>query len=275
MPIFARCPNSACGQTLQVPDQYAGQQAPCPMCGSPVTFTPGAAPPSSAQPSAPPPPASYQQPPPPPPYVPPAPGAPAAEAYQPVPGGYPPAPEGYQPAPAGPPMSVPELVQLICLPVGLFFLFLLIVAAFLSWGPKRIVGSSGVLGSGVRIMDAGVLLALCVLVGVAAGLTYLWKDLLPRIAVGAAGFGVFTVFFMLGAVVEYGSNARAGVWIGLVAAFGVAGAFATLAFFRPLELTLPDSQRVAPFLKRNGALLIAVGAGAGLGFLYLLLAILS
>ncbi|MCI0458763.1 MAG: hypothetical protein L0Z62_17530 [Gemmataceae bacterium] len=166
-------------------------------------------------------------------------------------------------------MSTPELVQLITVPAGLFFLLLLVIAAFLPWFGVSVPGVSGPSFSGVGFREAGIFMVGCLLVGTAVGLTYLWKDLLPRVAVTAAGLGVFAFFFMLSAILRYGGAARAGVWVGFVASLFAAGAFVTLAVFRPLELAAPASQSLSPFLKRYGALLLAGGVGAGLGIIYL------
>src|SRR5262249_13325128 len=152
--------------------------------------------------------------------VPPAGSDPYASGPPPVAGGYaPPAAGGYPPAapgsyapgappmpgPAGPAMSSHELVPMVCMPAGLFCLFLLIVAAFLPWvGRERSI-------SGIGVGDAGIFTVLCLLVASLAGLTYRFKTLLPTSAAVAAGFGVFCFFFMLGAVLEYGSFAKAGV----------------------------------------------------------------
>src|SRR5262249_47794177 len=145
MPILARCPNPACGQTLSVPDQYAGQQGPCPRCGTSVLF---AAPAAAA--AAPPPPTHAGQPgpwrdSPPPPPPPDAPSRAVAAG-----GVYPPAAGMPPPRPAGPPLSTQELVSLIALPAGLFFLFLLVLSSFLPW-----VGSGPISASGTRLGDAG------------------------------------------------------------------------------------------------------------------------
>jgi hypothetical protein len=161
-------------------------------------------------------------------------------------------------------MSTAELVRHITVPAGLFFLLLLLIACFLPWVPRT---------SGFEMRDAGILWICCLLVAAAVGFTYLWPDLLPRVAAGAAGFGVFAFIYMLAEVIRCGrfGGAQVGVWLGFVAALFIAGAFVTLAVFRPLELAGAG----APFLKRFGALLIAVGTGVTLGVVYLLLTALA
>ncbi len=296
MPIYAQCP---CGQTLQVPDQYAGMQGKCPKCGSVVVFptaAPGGAPAAPPQPAPPqPPPAqaptappAYMAPPaytppaypqttPPaaggyplaPPAAPPPPGAyapPAAGGYAPpAPGGYPPP---SPPGPSQPPMSTQELVNLICLPAGLFCLFLLVIACMLPWR----VGTAS--GSGVGIGDAGIFLIFCLLLGGLCGLTYRFKTLLPFAATVAAGFGIFAFFFMLGGVMQHIHVASVGLWIGLIMSMGTAGAFITLALFRPLEAPALQSLPL-PFMNPHGGMITAVTAGVMLGFLYMILAAVS
>jgi hypothetical protein len=278
MPIAARCPNPTCGQVLQVPDEYAGMQGKCPTCGAMVLFQQSATAvtPAPSQPA--PAPAA------PPPYRPDGfavapPAAPLA--------GYEQAPLPGQPplAPAGPPMSREQLVQMICVPAGLFFLLLLVICAFLPWGPPKFarafVRLAEVAGSremptysGIHLGDAGIVMVLCLLLLAAGGLTYLFKWLVPTLAAVAAGFGLFAIFFMLGAITDYGSMARAGVWLGLVAAIGTAGAFVPLAIFRPVESPTLHSLNF-PLMKPHGGLVIAAVCGLGLGFLYMILAALS
>src|SRR5207253_7449 len=97
------------------------------------------------------------------------PAAPAA--YMPAPaGGYPPPPP---PGPARPPMSPQELVNLICMPAGLFFVFLLLLTAFMPWA-RHVLGMTL---SGLALGDAGVFLVLCLLVGALGGLSYRFKEL--------------------------------------------------------------------------------------------------
>src|SRR5262249_21787937 len=162
MPIVVQCPNTACNQPLQVPDQYAGMQGKCPKCGTLVQF------PAAGGASAPaPPPPTPVPPPPPQPPAPPAPGTyamvppPAAPAYEPPAYQAPPSPTGYTPSgagggyappdhgqwpagPAKPPMPTDQLIALITLPTGLFFLFLLFLATFLPWTSMGPVSISGV-----------------------------------------------------------------------------------------------------------------------------------
>jgi hypothetical protein len=260
MPIVARCPNPTCGQTLQVPDQYAGMQGKCPTCGTMVTFQPAPAAAAAVPAPAAPPPA----------YSPPAappPGAPEAYTAQApaAPGAYPPPPVvGQVPAPpAGPSMSPQELVQLICVPAGLFFLLLLLIACFLHWA-----GVSGV-GRG----DTGIFLILTLMVGTVLGLTYLFKAWLPAIAVSGAGFATFAIFFMLGGIIRY-HGSGAGVWVGLVGALGLAGALITLAIFRPVDSPTLQSLNL-PLMKPHGGLVVAVMVGVGLGLLYLIVTAVS
>jgi hypothetical protein len=277
MPIVARCPNPTCGQTLQVPDQYAGMQGKCPTCGTMVTFQPdptAAAPAPAAAPAA----AAYTPPA--------APDAYTAQAPA-APGAYPPPPVvGQVPAPpGGPPMSPQELVQLICVPAGLFFLFLLIICTFLPWGPPKFIRGIVFFAeaarsaqvpnfSGIHLFDAGFFMVLCLLLGAVGSLTYLFKWLLPTVAAVGAGFGIFAVFFLLGAITDYGGTARVGIWLGLVAAIGTAGSFVTLAIFRPVESPTLQSLNL-PLMKPYGGLVIAGVFGAGCGVLYLILAAIS
>ena len=263
MPIVARCPNPTCGQTLQVPDQYAGMQGKCPTCGTMVTFQPAPAAAAAPGPAGPPaytPPAA-----PPPAYTPPA-GPDAYMAQAPgAAGTYPPPPVvGQVPAPpAGPSMSPQELVQLICVPAGLFFLLLLLIACFLHW--------AGV--SGMARGDTGIFLILTLMVGTVLGLTYLFKAWLPAIAASGAGFAAFAFFFMLGGIIRY-RGSGAGVWVGLVGALGLAGALITLAIFRPVESPTLQSLNL-PLMKPHGGLVVAVVVGVGLGFVYLILTAVS
>jgi hypothetical protein len=160
-------------------------------------------------------------------------------------------------------MSTQELVQLICVPAGLFFLFLLFIACFLPW-----FGHSGV-GRG----DTGIFLILTLMVGTVLGLTYLFRAWLPAIAAAGAGFAAFAFFFVLGGIIQYGGRG-AGLWVGLVAALGVAGALITLAIFRPVESPTLHSLNL-PLMKPHGGLVVAVVVGVGLGFLYLILTAVS
>jgi hypothetical protein len=156
-------------------------------------------------------------------------------------------------------MSPQQLVQLICVPAGLFFLLLLLIACFLPWGGL----------SGVARGDTGIFLILTLMAATALGLTYLFKASLPAVAADGAGFGAFAVFFMLGGVIRY-HGSGAGIIVGLIAALGVAGALITLAIFRPVESPALQSLNL-PLMKPHGGLVVAVVAGAGLGLLYLIL----
>src|SRR5262245_17659344 len=189
MPIVARCPNPTCGQTLQVPDQYAGMQGKCPTCGTMVTFQPTPAPaaaPAAAAPA--------------PAYTPPA----APEAYTAqapaAPGAYPPPPVVGQvpvPPPAGPSMSPQELVQLICVPAGLFFLVLLLIACLVPWVFTHAPWDSSLNMrnlNGIGFGEAGIFFILCLLTAAVVGLTYLFRQALPLAATVAAGFGTFAFF---------------------------------------------------------------------------------
>jgi hypothetical protein len=279
MPIVARCPNPTCGQTLQVPDQYAGMQGKCPNCGTMVTFqpapaaaaAPAAGPPAYTPPAAPPPAA-------PPAYTPPA-GPDAYTAQAPgAAGTYPPPAVGQVPAPpAGPPMSPQELVQLICVPAGLFFLVLMLIACLVPWAYGGAMSGSTVVVrnlNGIALGEAGIFFVLCLLVTAMVGLTYLFRQALPLAATIAAGFGTFAFFFFLAEVVRFGSHAKAGIWIGLVAALFTEGAFGTLAVFRPLESAALQSLSM-PLLRRHGGLALAVACGIVLGLFYLVLTALS
>jgi hypothetical protein len=265
MPITARCPNPSCGQTLQVPDQFAGSTGKCPTCGTAVTFqagSPGAPPPMP--PAAPPPPAGA--------YAPAPPQAPAVGGFAPPPSN---APIGMYPTealPAGPPMDPAKLVEMICVPAGLFFLALVLLACFLPWVDSGLVSLNG-----FALGDAGIFFVLSLMVAALTGLTYLLRQLLPPVAVLGAGFGSFAFFFTIAEVIKlgkYGAGAKAGVWLALVAAIGIAGAFITLALFRPLETPMTQSL-TSPVLKRHGGLFLAIASGVGLGFVYLVLTALS
>jgi hypothetical protein len=279
MPILARCPNPSCGQTLQVDDQYAGRQANCPSCGTVVTFqasSPGAPPP--APPPAPPapPPGAYT--------APPA-QAPAVGSFAPPPGAapagtYPAAPYRGEEPPAGPPMDPAKLVEMICVPAGLFFLALTLLACFLPWtytfDPFRPLQGGLHSLNGFYLREAGFFFALCLIVTALSGITYLFRQLLPLAAVVGAGFGCFAFLFFIASVITAGryGGVHAGVWLGLVSAVFIAGAFITLALFHPLESPLTQSLS-APLLKRHGALFLAIASGVVLGFLYLVLAALA
>ena len=87
-----------------------------------------------------------------------------------------------------------------------------------------------------------------------------------------AGFGVFSLFFMLGEAMSGAS--QIGVWLGLVMALGTAGAFIPLALFRPMEIPALQSLNL-PLTKPHGALVIALTAGISLGFVYMILAVIA
>jgi hypothetical protein len=251
MPIIGQCPNAACGQQLQVPDEYVGQQAPCPTCGTMVLFaapTPPTPAPAANGPALPAP--SM-----PPAYAPPPPAGPGAYTMQP--------PAGVSSPPPGPPAafsaSTLELVQTFVLPAGLFFLALTVVSIFLPWDAAF---------SGIGSRSAIVLLFTCLGVGGLAASSYRFKELLPLDAVIAAGFGTFLFFVMLAELTARGGGARGGLWLGVVMALFVAGAFTTLAVFRPLTWRLLR-QNLPPLVKQHGALLFAHALGFGLGVFYL------
>src|SRR5262245_45905639 len=106
MPITANCPG--CGQLLSVGDEFAGAVGKCPTCGTAVTFAAaGAAPPPPAP--ALPPPATAASPP------------PAFQADM----------AGYPAPPPGPPRDITELLTIIGVATGTFFLFLLFISTFL------------------------------------------------------------------------------------------------------------------------------------------------
>jgi hypothetical protein len=129
--------------------------------------------------------------------------------------------------------------------------------------------------SGVRVHDAAIFVVLCIILGAACGLTYLLKPILTRVVAIAGGFGTFSFFVMLGAMMEYGGAAGAGVWVGLFAALGVGGAFITLSLYHPVETKTADAVKLSPLLKRHAALFLALAVGGGLGFIYLVLAVLA
>jgi hypothetical protein len=277
MPITAQCPNPGCGQMLQVPDEFAGMQGKCPKCDTMVTFqAPAAVGAPQAAAAGPPPPPPYQPPPPPPPPAasaypapPPAAGAP----YPPPPAPYPPPPGGdFTLTAPGPGMTPQQLVQLICVPAGLFFLFLLALACFLPW----------VVWSGVGQGEAGVLLILCLLMAAVVGLSYLFKGWLPFSAALGAGFTVFALFYTLSAIIKFsasipsgaGVGIGAGVWVGLAAAIFGSGAFVTLTLFRPIESPALHSLNL-PLMKPHGGLVLAAGSAVVLGVIYLILTILA
>jgi hypothetical protein len=168
---------------------------------------------------------------------------------------------------------------MICLPAGRFCLFMLIICSFLPWAGTPTLEAPGVRVesvsfSGVRLGDAGIFLVLCLLVGAAAGLTYLFKWLLPSVAAAAAGFGILAFFILLGGLIEYGGSARVGVWLGLFMAIGAAGAFITLAVFRPVEAPALQELKL-PLMKPHGGLILAAAAGVVIGFFYLILTAIS
>jgi hypothetical protein len=166
-------------------------------------------------------------------------------------------------------MDPAKLVELIALPAGLFFLFLLFISGFLPWA---VDGTSSVNGLGRG--DAGVFAVLCLLVAAIIGLSYLFKGWLPVNAVIGAGFGVLAFFVMLGAVIQYGRFSGGGVILGLICTLFIGGAYITLALFRPLESPVFPTLS-APLLKRHGGLFLAIGSGAVLGILYLMFAAIT
>jgi hypothetical protein len=169
------------------------------------------------------------------------------------------------------------LVQLICVPAGLFFLVLLLIACLVPWAFAGAVSGSTVVVrniNGIWLGEAGIFFVLCLLVTAMVGLTYLFRQALPLAATIAGSFGTFAFFFFLAEVVRFGSNAKAGIWIGLIAAIGTAGAFITLAVFRPMESPALQSLSM-PLLRRHGGLALAVVCGVGLGLFYLVLTALS
>jgi hypothetical protein len=165
-------------------------------------------------------------------------------------------------------MTPEQLVNMIALPAGLFCLFLMFLSVFLPWLSVGLVSISG-----VHMHDAGIFLVLTLLVGAAGGLTYLLKDMLPQVAAGAAGFGAFGFFFMLGAVLS--GRTGAGVWVGLLGAMGTAGAFITLSLYRPVAAPAVETLKLSPLMKRHGALFLALAIAGAAGIVYLLLAVLT
>src|SRR5262249_53912758 len=206
-------------------------------CGTMVTFQPTPAP--AAAPAAAAPAPAYTPPAAPEAYTAQAPAAPEAYPPPPVVGQVP------VPPPAGPSMSPQELVQLIFVPAGLFFLVLLLIVCLVPWVFTHAPWDSSLNMrnlNGFGFGEAGIFFILCLLTAAVVGLTYLFRQALPLAATVAAGFGTFAFFFFLAEVVRFGSYAKAGIWIGLVAAMGAAGAFITLAVFRPMESPALQSQ---------------------------------
>jgi hypothetical protein len=106
-------------------------------------------------------------------------------------------------------------------------------------------------------------------------LTYLLKPILTRVIAVAAGFGTFSFFVMLGAMLEYSGFTGAGVWVGLFAAMGVAGVFITLSLYHPVESKTADAIKLSPLLKRHAALFLSIAIGGGFGFIYLVLSLVT
>jgi len=177
-------------------------------------------------------------------------------------------------------MSPQELVQLICVPAGLFFLALLLIACLVPSAVGGAVSGSTVVVrnmNGIALGEAGIFFILCLLTAVMVGLTYLFRQAVPLAATVAAGFGIFAFWFFLTEMIwitRLFSSAKAGIWIGLFAAIFAAGALTTLAVFRPMESPALQSLS-APLLRRHGGLFLALASGAGLGFIYLILTVLA
>jgi hypothetical protein len=174
-------------------------------------------------------------------------------------------------------MSTQELVQMICVPAGLFSLFLLLIACLVPWVFTHAPWDSSISLrnlNGIGFGEAGIFFILCLITAAVVGLTYLFRQALPLAVTIAAGFGTFAFFFFLAEVVRFGSHAKVGIWLGLVAAVGAAGAFITLAVFRPMEIPALQSQSL-PLLRRHGGTALVVACGIGLGLFYLVLTALS
>ncbi len=240
MPIQATCPG--CGQVLAVGDEYAGAQAPCPQCKTVVTFAAGGAPP--AAPTSPPPPASYPPPP--------APDAGQAPAY---------APPGYPQQPPAPPRDIQELLTMIGIGAGTFFLMLLVLSTFLRWIP----GVEPVPGmSGTHFGDGRLILLMALVLANAVGLNFLTRKYLPLSMVIAGAFGTFAFMAMLAHLRAGG----AGIYVGFIAALGVMGACIWTAVRFPLALELPGQAGQTGFIRIFGALLGSQTAALVLGLIY-------
>ena len=269
MPITAQCPG--CNQTLSVPDQYAGAKANCPSCGTEVIFpSAGIHAPPAPPPSAPPPQGDYQA----------APAAyPPASAWQPDGAAYP-------VAAAGPPRDNTELFNIIGLATGAFFLLLLFISTFLRWvvvsapaGFRADVPSSGI--SGTHFGDGRLTLLVALLLGVAVGLNFLFRKLLPLTMLLAGAFGTFTFMVMLahlgkcpgpGAVMDLlNPSPGAGIIVGLFAALGIMGACIWTAVRHPLMLDMPGAATQPAFMRAFGALLGSQTVALVLGLIYWIL----
>jgi hypothetical protein len=262
MPITTQCPG--CNQTLSVPDQYAGARANCPSCGTAVTFpAAGAAPPPAPPVAAPAPPGVYQ-------------AAPAA-AYPQPPAGQP-FEAGY-PAAAAPPRDNAELFNLIGIGAGAFFFLLLFISTFLRWVSFRVPGvaeAPAVGVSGTHFGDGRLVLLFSLLLGVAVGLNFLTRKMLPLTLHIAAAFGTFTLMVMLAHLGKapgplaglITASAGAGIWVGLFAALGVMGVCIWTAVRHPLALEIPGAATQPAFMRAYGALLGSQTIALVLGLLY-------
>src|SRR5439155_463363 len=127
-----------------------------------------------------------------------------------------PGPPAYQAA-ARPPMETAELMTLIGISVGIFFIFLLIISTFLRW----VSGGEGSPGfSGTRFGDSRIILLLSLALTVAVGLNFLSRRFLSLSMVVAGALGTLAFMVM---VAHIGRGAGAGIYVGLVAALGVMG----------------------------------------------------
>jgi hypothetical protein len=265
MPITTQCPG--CNQTLSVPDQYAGARANCPSCGTAVTFpAAGAAPPPAPPVVAPAPPGDYQ-------------AAPAA-AY-PQPPAYPPGEAGYAAAAPALPRDNTELFNLIGIGAGAFFFLLLFISTFLRWVSIRmevVAEAPPTSFSGTHFGDGRLVLLFSLLLGVAVGLNFLTRKLLPLTMLIAGAFGTFTLMVMLshlGKTPGTGplaglmtTSAGAGIWVGLFAALGVMGACIWTAVRHPLALEIPGAATQPAFMRAYGALLGSQTVALVSGLLY-------
>jgi len=250
MPITATCPG--CGQTLQVADEHAGAQAKCPKCGTLITFS--AAPP----PIIPMEPFTAHPPP----------------VLPPMPSSFSPSNSGY--AAAGPslparPFALAGLdpIASILLPLGLFFLALTALSAFMPWQAQTSIVPTK---SGIALANATLFLLLCLIVGGIVGTTFYFKEQLRLNAVIGGAFGTFAFFVVIG---EMSRAARLGgtgwgLWIGFLSTIGVVAPFVVLAVLRPLEWPYMKTRNMPPLVQRYGALGSSQVGALLFGFVYLL-----
>ena len=150
----------------------------------------------------------------------------------------------------------------IAVPVGLFFLALMVLGCFLPWR-----GSSG-----IALADGTLLFLECLLVGAFIGSTFYFKENLGRSALVGAAFGTFAFFVLIGEIsrASHAGGTGAGLWMGFVSAIGVLGSFGVLAVLYQMDWPYMKTLNMPPAVQRYGALGASQVGAFLFGLLYLL-----